>query len=291
VTVADDDAGRAALLSALTTEHFVLQTAMSGTITEAGARATLYVMALSSALVAMGFASRSRDVLVPFVATVLPAVFVLGVLTAIRLIDTALESQQYLVGIARIRAHYRTLAPEAGPLFAPERGRWPEAGGSPALGLGTMIAFLGTSATTVAVIDAIVAGAGVTLLVRDRLGNDRTGLALSLGAAATLLLVLAFYRFQRWRFATFEPVLSWERERATSVPSAPHRALAGLLLVGATALRAGPLPPRAELVRLNGRVLTVDATDRGAEAIGVAGNRIVAVGTTAEVRRAAAGAR
>jgi hypothetical protein len=210
--VADDDAGRAAVLLALTTEHFVLQTAMSGTINEAGARATLYVMALSSALVAMGLASRSQEILVPFVATVLPALFVLGLLTTVRLIDTALESQQYLVGIARIRAHYRTLAPEAAQLFAPERGRWPEAGGSPALGLGTLVAFLGTSATTVAVINALVAGAGVTLLVRDRLGDGRTTLALVLGVATALLLIVVFYRFQRWRFASFEPTLAWERE-------------------------------------------------------------------------------
>jgi len=208
-----DDADRAALLTALTTEHFVLQTANSGTISEAVGRSTLYVMALSSALVAMGLASRSRDVLVPFVATVLPALFVLGLLTTVRLIDTALESQQYLVAIARIRAHYRTLAPGAAQLFAPERGRWPEAGGSPALGLGTLVAFLGTSATTVAVINALVAGAGVTLLVRDRLGAQRTALAVALGVATALLLTVAFYRFQRWRFANFEPTLAWERER------------------------------------------------------------------------------
>jgi hypothetical protein len=217
-----DDAGRGALLSALTTEHFVLQSAMSGTIAEAGARATLYVMALSSALVAMGLASRSSEVLVPFVATVLPAVFVLGLLTTVRLVDTSLEDQQYLVGIARIRAHYRTLAPEAAGLFAPERGRWPEAGGSPALGLGTVIAFLGTSATTVAVINALVAGAGVTLLLRDRLGTGRTALALSLGVLVAALLVVGFYRFQRWRFATFEPVVAWERDaRALSAAAPP----------------------------------------------------------------------
>jgi len=208
----DEKERRAALMSALTTEHFVLQTANAGTIAEAGARSTLYVMALSSALVAMGFASRSRDVLLPFAVTVLPAVFVLGVFTVVRLIDTALENQQYLVNIARIRAHYRTLGPEAAELFAPERGRWPERGGTPALGLGVVVAFLGTSATMVAVINAIVAGAGVTLLVRERFGESRSTLALVLGVATVVLLVFAFYRFQRWRFSTFEPVRAWERE-------------------------------------------------------------------------------
>jgi hypothetical protein len=204
--VADDtDPDRhAALISALTTEHFVLQSAASGTIAEAGARSSLYVMALSSALVAMGFASQSRDVLVPFIAIVLPAVFVLGVFTVFRLIDTGLDSQQCLVGIARIRAHYRTLGPEAQALFAAERGRWPEADTTPALGLGVAIAFLGTSATTVAVINAIVGGAGAWLLARHELGASRNALALWLGVATTALLLVAFYLFQKWRFAKFD---------------------------------------------------------------------------------------
>ena len=45
---------RSALLLALTTEHFVLQTANNSTYSEASARSTLYVMVLSSSLVAPG---------------------------------------------------------------------------------------------------------------------------------------------------------------------------------------------------------------------------------------------
>lgn len=45
--------------------------------------------------------------------------------------------------------------------------------------------------------------------------------------------------------------------------------------------------PRADVILLNGRVLTVDSTDRVAEAIAIAGNRIVAVGRNDEVRRLA----
>ena len=97
------------MLSALTTEHFVLQTANNSTYSEASARSTLYVMALSSSLVAMGFVAGSSDVLVPFAAIVLPAVFVLGIFTVVRLVETALESRDCLHGIARIRAYYRPL--------------------------------------------------------------------------------------------------------------------------------------------------------------------------------------
>jgi len=45
---------------------------------------------------------------------------------------------------------------------------------------------------------------------------------------------------------------------------------------------------RADLLLVNGRVLTVDSTDRVAQAVGIAGNRIIVVGTTAEVERAGA---
>lgn len=60
------------LLSALTTEHFVLQSAVNATVSEAGARSTLYMMALSSSLVAVGFLAPSEDALMPFLSIVLP---------------------------------------------------------------------------------------------------------------------------------------------------------------------------------------------------------------------------
>lgn len=200
---ADDAARRQALLTALTTEHFVMQTASNGTITEAASRTSLFVMTLSSALVAMGFAARSPELLVPFVATVLPAVFLLGVLTVFRLVDTVLENLQYLAAIARIRAHYRTLAPEAPALFSAAAGRWPESPSDPSHGLGQVAAMFGTSAAMVASIDALVAGAGVALLVVNLRGRASMGFALAAGAAAAAGLIVAFYRFQRWRFASF----------------------------------------------------------------------------------------
>ncbi len=117
---------RNALLTALTTEHFVLQTANNSTYAEASSRSVLYMMVLSSSLVATGFVAASTELLVPFVAIVLPAVFLLGLFTAVRLVETALESMHCLDGIARIRAHYRTLGPSAARYFSPETGRWPE---------------------------------------------------------------------------------------------------------------------------------------------------------------------
>jgi hypothetical protein len=195
----NEQSERGALLSALTTEHFVLQTANNSTYAEASARSTLYVMALSSSLVAMGFVAGSSDVLIPFAAILLPAVFALGIFTIARLVETGLESRQYLRGIARIRGYYRTFSPEAARHFSAENGRWPEAE-APALRLGVTFAHFGTTASMIAVINNVVAGVGIALLVRFFSPSATSWLAVAAGIASALILTWLFYVYQRWRF-------------------------------------------------------------------------------------------
>ena len=55
-----------------------------------------------------------------------------------------------------------------------------------------------------------------------------------------------------------------------------------LLLLAATGTPQAQVP--ADLVLINGRVLTVDATDSVAQAVAIAGGRIVAVGTSDQIR-------
>jgi predicted amidohydrolase YtcJ len=59
----------------------------------------------------------------------------------------------------------------------------------------------------------------------------------------------------------------------------------GLGLGLALGCAAGPAEEPADLVLLNGRVVTVDASQPEAEAVAIRGDRIVAVGTTREIRR------
>jgi len=198
-----DDAARPALLTALSTEHFVLQTAYSSTIAEAGVRSTLYVMALSSALVATGFFAQSRQAFEPFAASVLPVVFLLGIFTVVRLVDTGLESMGYLTGIAAIRAHYRRLGADAERLFAAETGRWPEAT-TPSLALGPALAFLGTTASMIAVVNGVVGGTSVMLLTRLLAKDVSLALAAAAGVVAAVAFVLAFFAYQAWRFKVFD---------------------------------------------------------------------------------------
>jgi hypothetical protein len=210
----NDTESKAAFMTALTTEHFVLQTAANATVSEAAARSSLYVFSLSGSLVAIGFASRSREALVPFLATVLSSLFVLGLFTIVRLVDTTLENMRCLTGIARIRGYYRTLTPEAAVYFAVRHGRWPE-GHTPSLGLGPVVAFFTTSASMIAFINSIVAGIGATLLAGELLAGDRTVLALSIGAATAVALMAVFVAYQRWRFSIFELAQAQEESQDT----------------------------------------------------------------------------
>ncbi|MES0092537.1 hypothetical protein [Mesorhizobium sp. M0030] len=195
--MADTPTPDASFLAALTTEHFVQQTAISTSISEMASRTTIYIMALSSALVATGFVTQSSEFFLPFVAVVLPSVFLLGAFTVLRLVDIAAENMQAHIGIARIRAYYRTLGDEAAFQFSKEFGRWPENDAEPSLRTGPLLAYLTTAATMIAFINAIVAAAGVTLLA-FRVGAELL-LPLCLGAGTAIGLMTIFYLYQRLR--------------------------------------------------------------------------------------------
>lgn len=112
------DPGR--LLTALTTEHFTLQGARAQTMSESSARASLYIVAVSSTLVALGFVtqlSEIGDVFNVFALTVLPTLYVLGAVTFVRLVECSAEDFRYGLAINRIRAYYKEIAGDRADLF------------------------------------------------------------------------------------------------------------------------------------------------------------------------------
>jgi MFS family permease len=214
----EDQPANAALVSALTTEHFVLQTAASSTIAEAAARSTLYVMALSSALVAMGFASQSSSVFLPFALVALPGIFILGIFTVVRLVDTTLENQQYLTGISRIRNFYKTLTPEAEKYLKRDTARWPEASVVPSLMRGRFFAMFGTTAVMIAFLNNLVAGATVTIATATIFGRERVSIAIGAGIATAVIFMVAFMSYQKKRFVGLQQAI----EATENEPAAPR---------------------------------------------------------------------
>jgi hypothetical protein len=109
------------LLTALTTEHFTLQTARAQTTSETSARASVYLFSVSSALVALGFVSQVADgfgeVFAVFALTVLPTIYLLGCATYVRLVELGAEDLRYGMAINRIRGYYQEIAGDRADLF------------------------------------------------------------------------------------------------------------------------------------------------------------------------------
>ena len=57
----DEQQRQSAFMRALTTEHFVLQSAAGVAVSEQASRASVYLVAPSSSLVGLGFASQSPE--------------------------------------------------------------------------------------------------------------------------------------------------------------------------------------------------------------------------------------
>jgi hypothetical protein len=110
------DLGAPELLTVLTTEHFALQGTRGITTAEATSRASLYVATLSSGLVAIGFAS-NHSFLGYFLASVLPLVAVVGVVTFVRLVALSADDLRLMRDIERIHSHYAALSPTAALYF------------------------------------------------------------------------------------------------------------------------------------------------------------------------------
>lgn len=191
---------QAAFFSALSTEHFVMQASIGATLNEAQSRATMFISVLTGALIAMGFVTRSADILLPFVVTVLPAVFVMGAITVLRLTDISMESAIAHIGIARIRRRYRSLGPEAETFFITRLGRWPENENNPGLRGGSFVAYWTSAASMIAAIDAVVGASATAMLLRLGIGLGLLPSAVA-GACFGAALLGAFFYYQKLRIA------------------------------------------------------------------------------------------
>jgi hypothetical protein len=210
----DEQARQTAFMSALVTEHFVLQSVASTTVSEAGSRASLYVLSLSSSLVAMGFTA-DTDAFPTLVAAVLPALFVLGWFTVVRLVDTSVGNYRVLEAIAHIRGFYRQLTPEAPYYFPAWQGTDEEAAETLAM-LGTQprrSTVLFTTAGMVSAINSLVGGVGVALLTNEVLGDgtDVPAVVAGCGFGVACLAVASIYQVRRYQATAAEETRRWAR--------------------------------------------------------------------------------
>uniref|UniRef100_UPI0035B00393 hypothetical protein n=1 Tax=Promineifilum sp. TaxID=2664178 RepID=UPI0035B00393 len=105
-----------ALAQVLTTEHFTLQGARAVLASEVSSRATIYLSAVSSAVVALAFIttlSQAEEWIRGFTLVLLPVLSFMGFVTKARLVQISYTDFHYQRAINRIRHFYVDVAPES----------------------------------------------------------------------------------------------------------------------------------------------------------------------------------
>jgi hypothetical protein len=182
-------------MGALTTEHYMLQGTSSSATSEAGSRVSIYLSALSSGLVAIGFASTSHQALKALAFTVLPVVFILGMFTVVRLTDTSVANVVSQRRMDLITAYYASIYPPAAAYFGHGDSR--AAGRRHGVHYGRW-SFLFTMASMVIVVNSVVGGATVALVCALAI-KASAPVPVAAGIVAGLLLLAAGLRYQHLR--------------------------------------------------------------------------------------------
>jgi hypothetical protein len=196
-------------LQILTTEHWSLLAARNLVYTEAMSRTSIFVAALSGAVVALALVAQADDFgsgFVAFALVLLPVVYFLGVVTIARLAQVNRENRLWVQGMNRIRNAYLQLEPELEPYFVTSRYddeaeilRTSLAAQRPLTRIQPFISAPGV----VAVIDSVVAGAAAGI----------AGLGLDLGVVGALAVGAVFFLLSITFFAY------WAREQIGHVPT------------------------------------------------------------------------
>lgn len=186
-------------LQILATEHWSLLSARSLVYTEAMSRASIFIAALSGAVVALALVAQADDFgsgFVAFALVLLPVVYFLGLVTIVRLGQVNSENALWVQGMNRIRNAYLQIAPEVEPYLV--ASRYDDEAGvllsslamrSPLPRMQPFVAIPGV----VAVIDSVVAGAAAGIGAH----------ALGLGIAGSVMLGLLFFLLSIAFFATW----------------------------------------------------------------------------------------
>ena len=196
-----------AAITCASTEHFNLQTARSITVSESNGRASIFLAALSTNLVALAFVgqmSRLGTAFYAFALILLPALALVGVLTFQRLVQSSIEDIAYAERIGRLRDFYLQLVPELEPYVVVVRGQQEQA-----MLHGERLApsawqLTLTTAGMVAVVDSVVIAACAGLLL-EAVGMASLALAIAVGALIGAAALSLHHRHHRQARDAYRP--------------------------------------------------------------------------------------
>src|SRR6266566_3796724 len=201
-------------LQILSTEHWSLLATRSLTWNESFSRSSMFLSALSGAVVALALVAQASAFGEPFEVfslVLLPVVFFLGAGTYVRLVQANLEDARWVAGMNRLRHAYLELAPELEPYFitsshddetglsvtaAASGGRDEDTGSS------NLLHGLVTTPVTIGIVDSMV-GAVMVGVVGGRLGSGMNG-SLALGVITFLATFFVMARYYSHEYARFK---------------------------------------------------------------------------------------
>ena len=174
-------------LQILTTEHWSLLSTRALSWNEAFSRATMFLAALSGAIVALALVAQVAtfgSAFSTFALLILPVVLFLGVTTFLRLVQINREDLGWVIGMNLLRHAYLEAAPELRPYFITgwhddESGVMATYGAT--AGRGALLHEFVTTPGMLAVVDGVIAGV---------LGSI-VGIALGWGAPIAMALGVA----------------------------------------------------------------------------------------------------
>jgi len=187
------------LVAIMTTEHYTLQTGRSMTIAEANGRASLFVGAVSSGLVALAFVgqlSHLGTAFFVFSLVVLPTLFFMGLITFERVLQAGSADIIYARGINSIRHLYLRQAPQLQSylMISPQDDR-ERLRGQEAMRVSWWQVFF-SAAGMIAVINGVLAGSFAGLLLALFGVPWQVAIAVS---AIVLLVSIGVQQRHQWR--------------------------------------------------------------------------------------------
>ena len=202
MAIQDNEASPQETAQYITTEHFTLQTARSGVLTDINGRTNLFIGAVSSAVVALAFigqVSRLGDTFFTFALVLFPALVFLGIVTYLRVTQSSIEDSLYAREINRIRHFYAERSPRIGAYFL--LSTHDDAPGTLYnMGLqSTRGQVVFSNAGTISVINSILVGVLVGLLV-NRLLVSSSLLSAVCGIVAFLISLIVHLFYQSWNW-------------------------------------------------------------------------------------------
>lgn len=198
-------AGSEQFMTALATEHFTLQTARGSTVSEAGARSALFMSTVSGFVVALALVGSITEIGATFhlfALVLMPVLFALGLLTYLRLSETAIEDAYYGRAINRIRHYYIEVDPgRAGYLALSDRddidGVMANSGHPASI---SPVHLLSHTSTMVLAVTAVIGGVGLGLLLNVVVDAGVAIAALVGGAVAVALVFgLLMHELHAWQ--------------------------------------------------------------------------------------------